>query len=162
MLKLGPDSSNAISVLNSQNIFLWPEQQSKVPMPSDISTLHSDQLSELFTNLTAWTNYIAGQLAAAQVDEKGIEKRRDMLEAELFVRKGGNKDKGDTVALIRAQIACDPKIVELEERLLEYYAYRKMLEVVYSNFERDTSLVSREITRRTSDGRTLRKDKYTA
>ena len=162
MLKLGPDSSNAISVLNSQNIFLWPEQQSKVPMPSDISTLHSDQLSELFTNLTAWTNYIAGQLAAAQVDEKGIEKRRDMLEAELFVRKGGNKDKGDTVALIRAQIACDPKIVELEERLLESYAYRKMLEVVYSNFERDTSLVSREITRRTSDGRTLRKDKYTA
>lgn len=160
MLNLGPDSMQAITVLNSQNIFLWPEQTTRIQMPSDISSLHSDQLSELFTNLTAWTNYVAGQLAAAQVDERSLEKRRDMLEAKLFVHKEGNKVKGDTVASLKANIASDPQIQDLEEKLLQAYAYRKMLEVVYSNFERDSALVSREITRRSSDGRFLRKEKY--
>jgi hypothetical protein len=50
--------------------------------------------------------------------------------------------------------------VELEEEFLNAYAYRKMLEVVSNNFERDVALVSREITRRTSDMRAIRKDKY--
>jgi hypothetical protein len=160
MLNLGPDSMQAVSILNDQGIALWPEQDIRIQMPKDISSLHTDQLSELFSNLTAWVNYTAGQLAAAQVDERSLEKRRDLLEAKLFVHKDMHKTKGDSVTLIKAQILNDPKIVELEEQLLQVYAYRKMLEVVYNNFERDIALVSREITRRSADSRSFRKDKY--
>jgi hypothetical protein len=117
-------------------------------------------LRELFTKLTAWSNYVAGQLAASQDDERYIEKQKDMLEAKLFLSKDNSKVKGERVTLIKAQVNSDPRIVELEEEFLNAYAYRKMLEVVSNNFERDVALVSREITRRTSDMRAIRKDKY--
>jgi hypothetical protein len=129
-------------------------------MPKDISVLDSDELSELFTKLTAWSNYVAGQYAAAQVDEKYIEKQKDMLEARLFLAKDNSKVKGERVTLIKAQVNSDPKIMELEESYMKAYAYRKMLEVITNNFERDVALVSREITRRTNDIRAVRKDKY--
>jgi hypothetical protein len=49
--------------------------------------------------------------------------------------------------------------MDLENQLTHAYAYRKMVEVVANNFERDVALVSREITRRTNDFRATRKDK---
>jgi hypothetical protein len=129
-------------------------------MPKDISLLESDELSALFTRLTAWSNFVAGQLAASQVDEKVLEKRRDMLEAKLLIMKDTSKVKGERVTMMKAQVMADPDFIDVEERYMNAYAYRKMLEVVYNNFERDVALVSREITRRTNDVRTGRKDKF--
>lgn len=160
MLNLGPASQVAVDTLSAQNISMWPEQAKQPLMPRDISVLDSDELSELFTKLTAWSNYVAGQYAAAQVDEKYIEKQKDMLEARLFLAKDNSKVKGERVTLIKAQVNSDPKIMELEEDYMRAYAYRKMLEVITNNFERDVALVSREITRRTNDVRAIRKDKY--
>jgi len=160
MLNLGPQSRRAIEKLNAQNIEMWPEQDTQPKMPRDISELESDALSELFSQLTAWSNFVAGQLAASQIDEKYQEKRRDNLEARLFLSKDNSKVKGERVTLIKAQVAATPEFMELEEKYMEVYAYRKMLEMVYNNFERDVSLVSREITRRTNDIRMSRKDKY--
>jgi hypothetical protein len=122
--------------------------------------LESDELSALFTRLTAWSNFVAGQLAASQVDEKVLEKRRDMLEAKLLIMKDTSKVKGERVTMMKAQVMADPDFIDVEERYMNAYAYRKMLEVVYNNFERDVALVSREITRRTNDVRTGRKDKF--
>jgi len=160
VLNLGPVSKSAVEKMGMQNISMWPEQSDQPKMPRDISVLDSEELSELFTRLTAWSNFVAGQLSAAQIDEKSIEKTKDILESKLFLTLDNNKVKGERVTLIKAQVASDPKIVDLEEQLLNIYAYRKMLEVVANNFERDISLVSREITRRTNDFRSNRKDKY--
>jgi hypothetical protein len=160
MLNLGDGSKQAVDKMKGQNINLWPEQDKQPPMPKDISLLESDELSALFTRLTAWSNFVAGQLAASQVDEKVLEKRRDMLEAKLLIMKDTSKIKGERVTMMKAQVMADPDFMEIEERYMNAYAYRKMLEVVYNNFERDVALVSREITRRTNDVRTGRKDKY--
>jgi hypothetical protein len=162
MLNLGHDSARAVEKLKGQNINLWPEQDKQPVMPRDISDLESDDLSELFTRLTAWSNFVAGQLSASQIDEKSIEKRRDMLEARLLIMKDNVKLKGERVTMIKAQVMSDPTFMELEEKYMEAYAYRKMLEVIYNNFERDVSLVSREITRRTNDIRVNRKDKFSS
>jgi hypothetical protein len=153
-------SQAAVDKMKEQNISMWPEQSDQPKMPKDISVLDSEELSELFTKLTAWSNYVAGQLSASQIDEKVLEKRKDILEAKLFLTLDNNKVKGERVTLIKAQVASDDKVVDLEEQLMNMYAYRKMLEVVANNFERDVSLVSREITRRTNDFRSNRKDKY--
>ena len=161
MLNLGPASAGAVKMMSEQNINMWPEQTKQPVMPKDISVLDSEELSELFSKLTAWSNYVAGQYAAAQVDEKYLEKKLYSSEAQLFLAKDTSKVKGERVTLIKAQVAADPKIMDLEEKLMATYAYRKMLEVVANNFERDVSLVSREITRRTSDFRSNRKDKFT-
>jgi len=160
MLNLGEASAAAVKALENQNIHMWPEQSQQPKMPKDISDLDSDELSELFSKLTAWSNFVAGQLAAAQVDETFIDKKLESIRAQLLLTKGATKAKGDTVTLIKAQVNSDPMIVELEEKFMAAYAYRKMVEVVSNNFERDVALVSREITRRTNDFRS-RKDRFT-
>jgi len=160
MLNLGPASEDAVKKLKEQNIEMWPEQSRQPLMPGDISVLDSEALSELFTKLTAWSNFVAGQLAAAEVDEKYLEKRKNTLEAKLLLAKDGDKVKGERITLIKAQVNANPMIVELDEQLMKNYAYRKMVEVIANNFERDVALVSREITRRTNDIRAMRKDRY--
>ena len=159
MLNLGPMSDLAVKKMAEQNINMWPDQSNQPKMPRDISVLDSDELSGLFTQLTAWSNYVAGQLAAAQVDEHVLNKKKDSLEARLFLDKDNSKVKGERVTLIKAQVAADPKVEDLENQLTHAYAYRKMVEVVANNFERDVALVSREITRRTNDIRMSRKDR---
>lgn len=159
MLNLGPMSSLAVQEMAKQNINMWPEQAVQPVMPKDISILDSDELSALFTQLTAWSNFVAGQLAAAQVDEHVLNKKKDSLEAKLFLDKDNSKVKGERVTLIKAQVAADSRIEDLDNQLTHAYAYRKMVEVVANNFERDVALVSREITRRTNDIRMSRKDR---
>jgi hypothetical protein len=162
MLNLGPMSDLAVKKMAAQNINMWPDQSDQPKMPKDISLLDSDELSSLFSQLTAWSNFVAGQLAACQVDEHVLNKKKDSLEAQLFLAKDNSKVKGERVTLIKAQVASDPKIMDLEDQLSHAYAYRKMVEVVANNFERDVALVSREITRRTNDFRATRKDKFSA
>jgi hypothetical protein len=153
-------SDLAVKKMAEQNINMWPDQSDQPKMPKDISVLDSDELSSLFTELTAWSNFVAGQLAAAQVDEHVLNKKKDSLEAKLFLDKDNSKVKGERVTLIKAQVAADPRIEDLENQLTHAYAYRKMVEVVANNFERDVALVSREITRRTNDLRATRKDRF--
>lgn len=162
MLNLGPMSDLAVKKMAAQNIHMWPDQSDQPKMPKDISLLDSDELSSLFSQLTAWSNFVAGQLAAAQVDEHVLNKKKDSLEAKLFLDKDNSKVKGERVTLIKAQVAADPRVEDLESQLTHAYAYRKMVEVVANNFERDVALISREITRRTNDFRATRKDKFSA
>lgn len=129
-----------------------------VKLPPDITALSSEQLAEMFTVLTGWADYIATRLAEAQIKEKELEKSVDRKIASLTVEKMGTATKADKVTLIKAQIALDPELQDLEETHHQSYAQRKAWEVMLNNQERDITLVSREITRRTSDQRAMRKD----
>ncbi len=161
MLRLGEKSQSAVDLLSTQGIRMAPNQSVQVTLPSDISSVSSEELSNLFTKLTAWSNYVASQLAAAQVDEKALEKKLEFATNKMLVARMGKSSKGETVTLIKAEISTDPTIMDLDTKLLEAYAYRKMVEVVFNNLDRDISLVSREITRRSYDTKTFRKDRYT-
>ena len=50
----------------------------------------------------------------------------------------------------------DQRIVDLKDKLAEKYANRKTWELLLNNQERDLTLVSREITRRTMEVRPLK------
>jgi hypothetical protein len=123
-----------------------------VTLPPDITDLSSEQLAEMFTVLTGWADYTASQLAQAQIAERAAQRALDFKVNKLMVEKMGSATKGDKVTLIRAQIAIDDDVVRLEDALEEKHAYRKMVEMMLSNQERDITLVSREITRRTAGG----------
>ena len=129
-----------------------------VKLPPDITVLSSEQLAEMFTVLTGYADYFATMLANAQIQEKVAEKKVDRKNASLVVEKLGTASKADKVTLVRAQIALDPELQKLEDEHHQAYVWRKSWEVMLSNQERDITLVSREITRRTSDQRALRKD----
>lgn len=127
-------------------------------LPPDITELSSEQLAEMFTILTGWADYMASQLVQAQLAERDAQLKLDRATNRLMIEKMGAATKADKVTLIKAQIAVDPAIVDLEDTYEEKYAYRKLLEMMLNNQERDITLVSREITRR-SQG-TLRRDTF--
>lgn len=123
-----------------------------IVLPPDITLLSSEQLAEMFTILTGWADYTASQLAQAQIAERAAQRALDLKVNRLMVEKMGSATKGDKVTLIKAQIAIDDDVVRLEDALEAKHAYRKMVEMMLSNQERDITLVSREITRRTAAG----------
>jgi hypothetical protein len=130
-------------------------------LPPDITELSSEQLAEMFTILTGWADYMSSQLVQAQLAERDALRKAEFAESKALVRLTTGSPKGTTVSLIKAQIDVDPDIVELRDKYEEKYAYRKILEMMVNNQERDITLVSREITRRTNESRMGRRDAFT-
>jgi type IV secretory pathway protease TraF len=89
----------------------------------------------------------------AQLDERSAQKSLDYNENIMLVKRMGAQTKGERVTTVKAQIAVDDKIVDLANVYEEKYAYRKLVEMLKENHERDLQLVSREITRRSSNYR---------
>lgn len=134
----------------------------QVVLPGDITNISSEQLGELFTRLTAWTDYIASQKVMAELEERAALKKKDFTENTLLIRRMGASVKGERITAVKAEISIDPDVVELENDYEEKYAYRKLVEMLLNNHERDLSLVSREITRRSNDSRAQRKEYFSA
>jgi hypothetical protein len=130
----------------------------QVVLPSDITQIGSEDLGELFTQLTAWTDYIASQLTMAQLEERAALKKKEYLENTMLVKRMGAQVKGERVTAVKAEISVNQDIIDLDNDYEEKYAYRKLVEMLLTNHERDLQLVSREITRRTNDQRANRKD----
>lgn len=148
------------------DLTLWNElppeptkpEYDQVELPNDITLLSSEQLAEVFTKLTAWADYIATEHTKAQVKERSLTKQIEFRENSLLVERMGSAARGERITLVRAEISLDPQVRDLAQNLEEVYAYRKMVEVLLNNHERNLSLVSREITRRTNDKRANRSD----
>jgi hypothetical protein len=126
-------------------------------LPPDITVLSSEQLAEMFTILTGWADYIASQLVQAQLAERDSLRKAEFAENKALVLNTP-PPKGLTMTIIKAKIDIDPDIMALRDKYEACYAYRKMMEMMLTNQERDITLVSREITRRTADQRAFRKD----
>jgi hypothetical protein len=125
----------------------------QVHLPDDITAIDSENLGKLFTELTAWTDYIESQTAMAILEERAALKAKDYQENLMMIKRMGTTVKGERITIIKAEIATHPDIVALDNTYEEKYAYRKLVEMLLTNHERDLSLVSREITRRTNDYR---------
>lgn len=149
--------SDAIEKLKDFGLNL-KKPDGQIELPHDITTLSSEQLGEKFTTLTAWADYSASQLAIAIIEERAAQKRMDFLENKLLVSKMGTAVKGERITLVKAQIAIDQDVQDLSQDYEEKYAYRKLVEMVHNNYERDIALVSRELTRRSNDLRSTRKE----
>ena len=134
--------------------------EEQVRLPNDITAINSEELGELFTRLTAWTDYIASQLVHAQLEERASQKLLEYNENILLVKRLGAGVRGERVTTVKAEIAIDENIVNLSNQYEEKYAYRKLVEMLLNNHESDLSLVSREITRRSNDSRALRKEYF--
>jgi hypothetical protein len=117
-------------------------------LPPDITELSSEQLAEMFTVLTGWADYMSSQLVQAQLAERDSLRKAELAESRMLVTKTTGAPKGTTVSLIKAQIDVEPDILDLRDKYEEKYAYRKILEMMLNNQERDITLVSREISRR--------------
>jgi hypothetical protein len=147
-----------LDVITQWGLDLPKPKYDQAVLPPDITELSSEQLAEMFTILTGWADYMASQLVQAQLAERTAERDLDLMTSRLLVEKMGSAAKGDRITLVKAQISVDERVLDLSERYETKYAYRKILEMMLNNQERDITLVSREITRR-SNG-TLRRDTF--
>jgi len=125
----------------------------QVTLPGDITDIGSEALGQLYTRLTAWSDYIASQLTMAQLEERAALKAKEFKENTMLVRRMGAQVKGERVTAVKAEISVDPEVVSLDNDYEEKYAYRKLVEMLLNNHERDLQLVSREITRRSNESR---------
>jgi hypothetical protein len=144
---------SALERFGEWNLHFSKPEGEQVTLPSDITDITSENLGELFTRLTAWTDYIASQLAVAQLEERASQKKLEFLENTLLVRRMGAHVKGERVTTVKAEIAINQDVVDLSNEYEEKYAYRKLVEMLLNNHERDLALVSREITRRSNEHR---------
>jgi hypothetical protein len=147
---------SALEKLDSWGLTFHQPTTEQVRLPADITLITSDQLGELFTRLTAWTDFLASQVAMAKLDERNAKNKLDFTENTMLVKRMGAQVKGERVTAVKAEISVHPDVVSLFDEHEEKYAYRFMLETMFTNHERDLSLVSREITRRSNDARSLR------
>jgi hypothetical protein len=142
---------SALEKFNEWGIHFYKPSEDQVTLPSDITDIGSEELGRLFTQLTAWTDYINSQLTMAQLEERASLKKKEFLESTMLIRRMGAQAKGERVTAIKAEVAISPEIIELDNQYEEKYAYRKLVEMLLNNHERDLLLVSREITRRSND-----------
>jgi hypothetical protein len=130
----------------------------QVTLPEDITASNSEELGLLFTRLTAWTDYIASQFAMAQLEERAALKKKEFTENTMLMKRMNAGVKGERVTTVKAEVSVHPDVVALDNDYEEKYAYRKLVEMLLNNHERDIQLVSREITRRSNDSRATRKE----
>lgn len=117
-------------------------------MPADITELDDESLLGLMTEMVTWADYAATQLAFAAIDEKATTNLLEFGNAEAMVRGWG--DDTEKVTIARARRNLDADVIGLKQQGLDAYATRKLLETLFNNLERDASLLSRELTRRTA------------
>ncbi len=140
------ESHDAHKKLDQQGLYLPSAPEFDAPdIPMDISELSDEELMELYTQLVTYLNFVTVQLATAEIDERMAEKKLERVRAE---RMGTVNEK--TVSAAKAKVASDPIVVVELEKVDELYAYRKLVESVHQNLDRNVSLASRELTRRTS------------
>lgn len=98
----------------------------------------------LYNRLVNWAGYAGGEVARAAVDEKRAERALSRVETVYTVQYKSEK----TVAATKARVGLEPEYQEAEDKLDSCFAYRKMVEFVYSDCERKVSAASRELSRR--------------
>lgn len=150
-LKHGTLAGHALAALKAQGIDIPVKPTYEIPrLPVELTDLGDEALMELYSKLTAYADFIAVQVSCAIIDERQFEKKVQGAE-QASLNSYSSGGKGETrVTYARAQTALDPEIIALKADLDIAYAYRKLIEAMAGNVERDTFLVSRELTRRTS------------
>ena len=136
--------------LNNLGISLAAKPDFNIPnLPRDISELDDEALMDLFVQFTAWNDYLSGARAIAVINEREAERQVDAAEAQRFLTewKGGSADR---ITVVKARIAASPEVAELKLNYDTKYAFRKLLETRADDVERNSQVVSRELTRRTS------------
>lgn len=115
-------------------------------LPQDITELDDNGLMSLFSELTAYGNFVNAQLAIATVDEREAESELELAESKAIIE--AHSAKKELAIITKARTALDPEVIKVKKLYKNKYAYRKIIEVMASNIEKNTQLISRELSRR--------------
>lgn len=147
----GNESLSLVAELQKNNLVFSTRSAVERPqVPQDITSLDDDGLMELWSRVSAYSDFVSTQVACAQIDEKFAERNLELEMAKLELSMP--KVAKEAASTRKAKIITDSEIMGLQEELLRRMAYRKLIEVILSSLAKDSALLSRELTRRTSSG----------
>jgi hypothetical protein len=157
--RLGDRSLEAKRQAEKQRYDLPARPGRAIPVvPDDVTDLGDRELMNLMTEMTRWAEHLGTQLALAEVDERWAEAAMEK-ERALALLDGGAKD----VTRTKAKAYASEAYLEAEEKYHEAMSYRKLVSVLFTNAERWSTLLSRDLTRRVNrDPRERRVDRNTA
>lgn len=154
--RMNRDGSAALSLLSEQGFDLpeQPEQRAPV-LPLNLTEIEDSELMETFAKMTAWCDYAMAQVGLASITERDAEHSLEMAEAAFWKKM----PKSSAVTSIRETMPSDPAVADARSRLIEVYAYKRVISDVAARFERDAAALSRELTRR-SNGKEKTRDRW--
>lgn len=109
-------------------------------VPRDLVSLSDAALISMFRTVSEWLNYLSIQLACAQVDETaaGREVTRISAIRRYDFRQVAAKETAYN----------DSEYTSAKTAEDEAHDYRKLIEALHGNLDRDSFSLSRELTRR--------------
>lgn len=154
-------SEDIIAVLENQGLVVRKILDIDMPdFPTDITLVDDQELMVMASKYMENYNMMRTQTACAQVAELEAENDYDLTEARALLSTSTGKST-EKAGLLKAAVLAQPDIQEKLKVKNYTYAYRKLMETTQDNMERYYSLVSRELTRRTSSDR-MRNNRFTA
>lgn len=148
-LQMAHASLEAKRRLDLQQIYMPSRPKSEYPeLPDDPTELDDSALMRAMTQFTKWAEYLSTQLAVAEVDERYADAFLDRIKAVKSLSNTTEK----TITAARARVWEDEEVVAANEKYQEAHAYRKLVKVKYDNAERNSGMLSRELTRRVQRG----------
>jgi hypothetical protein len=156
-------SEEIISMLERQGLAVKKVLDIELPdFPTDITLVGDQDIMVIASKYMENYNMMRTQTACAQVAELEAENDYDLAEARALISTSTGKST-EKAGLLKAAVLAQSDIQEKLKVKKYTYAYRKLMETTQDNMERYYSLVSRELTRRTSSDRDrMRNNRFTA
>jgi len=156
-------SEEIIAVLERQGLAVRKTLDVAMPdFPEDITLVDDQDLMVMASKYMENYNMMRTQTACAQVAELEAENDYDLTEARALLATSTGKST-EKAGLLKAAVLAQTDIQDKLKIKNYTYAYRKLMETTQDNMERYYSLVSRELTRRTSGDRDrMRGSRYNA
>jgi hypothetical protein len=156
-------SEEIIAVLERQGLLVRKTLNIEMPdFPEDITLVDDQDLMVMASKYMENYNMMRTQTACAQIAELEAENDYDLTEARALLATSTGKST-EKAGLLKAAVLAQTDIQDKLKAKNYTYAYRKLMETTQDNMERYYSLVSRELTRRTSGDRDrMRGSRYSA
>jgi hypothetical protein len=159
--RLSPQGESAVEKVIEQG-FALPENPVDQPhLPESLDDLDNKALMDEFALFTAWADYASAQVGLAVTAEREAELE---VEWQTSLHYSDNPKGKTSVTLAKAEALQNPDVYEARKKLDEAYAYRRLVSELAARYERDAAVLSRELTRRTSEmsPKVTRRDRFEA
>lgn len=158
-MNVGKQAALTLGVMRTQGFDVSSEFDGVVPqMPEDITDYDDLGVMRLWQEYNAYLAFILAQVTVATMDEASSKKTLDLIEAKYSAKHTQPKM---TVSAIKALVMAEEEVLDADYEYFVAHNYRKGMEMLYTNVERDCAFISRELTRRTSSSFSGRASKFT-
>lgn len=153
-------SERVLKQLEEQGLPFKRSMKLEMPdFPEDITLVDDADLMVMASKYMENMNFLRTQAACSEIAEVEAEALYDEAISKGLLEKTTGKAT-EKATLLRAQVTTDPAVKDLGEAAKYAHAYHKMIRTILENIERYYQLVSRELTRRTSTGKTPQWNRY--